>query len=269
LIARGGGVFDHPQLTGEPDPATDAFYEIEVDRVGHHLRNAIPFLIDHCGLAGQSVLEFGSGTAGLSVAMIQSGVRSVHGIEPVAKNSEAARWRVRAFGLEESIRCHHVPDTAHLPFPDQSFDAVVCSSVLQYVPGFPERHALLTEMARVIRPGGRLVVSATGNGLYPAGPHSSRWWSNVFPRRAAGCGHDRGITYWEIRRAIAPLGFRVIPQGRAAVARWKARLAYRRQTTLRKLATTVIGMAAVVLGPITRAHAESFLPYPDLVFQKG
>lgn len=268
-ISRGGGVFDHPRLTGEPNPASREFYENEVGRVEHHSRNAIPFLIDHCGLSNESVLEFGSGTAGLSVAMVQAGVRSVDGVEPVRQNHEAARWRVRAYGLEESIQCHHVPDTSHLPFPDAAFDAVVCSSVLQYIHGFSMRRVLLTEMSRAIRPGGRLIVSATGNGLYPAGPHSSRWWSNLFPKLSTSRGHDRGITFWEMRRALAPLGFRILPQGRAAVARWKGRLPHRQANVLRAFATTAIGAAAVLFGPITRAHAESFLPYPDLVFQKG
>src|SRR5262245_58975457 len=45
--------------------------------VSHHRENTIPFLIGHCGLAGQHVLEVGAGTGALAVAMLQAGVGSV------------------------------------------------------------------------------------------------------------------------------------------------------------------------------------------------
>jgi SAM-dependent methyltransferase len=49
-----------------------------------------------------------------------------------------------------------VGDTLHLPFPDATFDAVLCSEVLEHVtdPG-----AATAELARVLRPGGRFAVS--------------------------------------------------------------------------------------------------------------
>jgi ubiquinone/menaquinone biosynthesis C-methylase UbiE len=47
-------------------------------------------------------------------------------------------------------------DAAVLPFPEASFDAVLCQQGLQY---FPQRTAALQEMARVLVPGGRLALS--------------------------------------------------------------------------------------------------------------
>lgn len=47
-------------------------------------------------------------------------------------------------------------DAANLPFPDSSFDAVVCLEVLEHVPA-PQR--VMNEIARVLRPGGRLWLS--------------------------------------------------------------------------------------------------------------
>ncbi len=43
-----------------------------------------------------------------------------------------------------------------LPFPDADFDLVVCQHGLQYV---PDRAAAVAELRRVLRPGGRVVVS--------------------------------------------------------------------------------------------------------------
>jgi SAM-dependent methyltransferase len=46
---------------------------------------------------------------------------------------------------------------ADLPFPEATFDAVACVSVLEHVAG--ERRAILDSIARVLRPGGRLVLT--------------------------------------------------------------------------------------------------------------
>ena len=45
------------------------------------------------------------------------------------------------------------------PFPDGSFDAVLCQQGLQY---FPDRAAAMKEMARVLAPRGRLSVAVWG-----------------------------------------------------------------------------------------------------------
>ena len=50
-------------------------------------------------------------------------------------------------------------DLAALPFPDQSFDRILCANVLQQVEGHAARRACVAELHRVLRPGGRLVVT--------------------------------------------------------------------------------------------------------------
>ncbi|MGQ0774045.1 MAG: methyltransferase domain-containing protein [Pseudonocardiales bacterium] len=47
-------------------------------------------------------------------------------------------------------------DAAALPFPDGSFDIALCQLALMF---FPDRHAALTEMGRVVRPGGTVAVA--------------------------------------------------------------------------------------------------------------
>jgi len=49
-----------------------------------------------------------------------------------------------------------VGDACTLPFPDDAFDVVICSEVLEHLPTY---ETALDEIARVLRPGGRLGVS--------------------------------------------------------------------------------------------------------------
>jgi ubiquinone/menaquinone biosynthesis C-methylase UbiE len=50
-------------------------------------------------------------------------------------------------------------DAADLPFPDASFDAVLCQMALMF---FPDRAGAITDMARVTRPGGAVAILVPG-----------------------------------------------------------------------------------------------------------
>lgn len=93
------------------------------------------------------ILDLAAGTGASSAEIARSGARVV------ACDLSA--------GMIEVGRNHHPDiefiqgDAMDLPFEDQSFDAVTISYGLRNVPD-PKR--ALEEMARVVRPGGRLVV---------------------------------------------------------------------------------------------------------------
>jgi ubiquinone/menaquinone biosynthesis C-methylase UbiE len=271
LVADGGGVDDRAEspAAGLPRPSP-IFFRDEVMRVEHHRRNTLPFLLEACALGGHRVLEFGAGTAGLSIAMARGGVRHVTGVEPNPTNCETGRWRVHAYGMEDAIELRHVPDTSRLPFAAGAFEAVVCSSVLQYVPQPARRRALLAEMMRVLAPGGLLVVCNSGNGLIPGGPHSTRWWSNLAPERAARRGHPkRGVTWWELRRALASLGAGLVP-GKGALERWRTRVSVAggRPRWTRRALLAGYGLLEAAVCPRAGVPVEALLPYPELAFRK-
>ena len=59
-----------------------------------------------------------------------------------------------------------------LPFPDDRFDVVVCTEMLEHDPRF---WASVPEMARVLRPGGHLLLTARGIG-FPRHDYPADYW---------------------------------------------------------------------------------------------
>lgn len=103
-----------------------------------------------CSRARGDVLEVAVGT-GLNFGHYPPGT-AITGIEWSAPMLERARARAREVGLEADLG---VADAADLPFDDASFDTVVCTLSLCCI---PEDDGALAEAARVLRPGGRLLL---------------------------------------------------------------------------------------------------------------
>lgn len=58
---------------------------------------------------------------------------------------------------EDKKFVHVQADAAHLPFVDGSFDTAVCTKVLEHV---PDPQAVVSEIARVLKPGGYCLLSS-------------------------------------------------------------------------------------------------------------
>ncbi len=73
--------------------------------------------------------------------------------------------------LKSSVPNHVAADLAHLPFADVSFDCVTCGYVLEHL---PEARPGLAELARVMRPGARMLLLTTEDSF--SGAWTSRLW---------------------------------------------------------------------------------------------
>ena len=103
-----------------------------------------------CSQARGEVLEIAVGT-GRNFPFYPEGVR-LSGIELSPKMLDLARRRARELGRDADLR---VGDAHNLPYPDASFDTVVVTLALCTIPD--DRRAL-AEAARVLRPGGQLLL---------------------------------------------------------------------------------------------------------------
>ena len=110
------------------------------------------------GLAieGRDVLDLGCGPGGAAVALAGDlGARRVLGIDVDAGTLERAAETVAAAGLADRITLKLV-EPGPLPLPDGSFDVVFSKDVIAHV---TDKDTLYGEILRVLRPGGRLLLS--------------------------------------------------------------------------------------------------------------
>ncbi|MGW2147049.1 class I SAM-dependent methyltransferase [Nonomuraea bangladeshensis] len=110
-----------------------------------------PAMLELAGdVAGRRILDAGCGAGPLFAALRERGA-VVTGVDASAGMLELARRRL---GADADLR---VVDLAGpLPFPDDTFDDVIASLVLHYLEDWGPT---LAEVRRVLKPGGRLLVS--------------------------------------------------------------------------------------------------------------
>lgn len=116
---------------------------------------ALLALLPEAGLAEQGIgrlLDIGTGTGRL-LELLAPRVRSAIGVDASKAMLALARARLaRALCSQCAVR---LADMYRLPFPDASFDVAVVQMVLHYA---EDPAQVVAEAARVLRPGGRLVV---------------------------------------------------------------------------------------------------------------
>ena len=128
---------------------------------GMHLggQDATQRLLDMCHLGATSkVLDVGCGGGNTACLIAQQYGSRVQGIDISEVMVAKAEQRARRQGLEDMVE-FRVADAFDLPFEDDTFDVVIIESVLTPLPG--DKGKALEEMARVVRPGGRIGANET------------------------------------------------------------------------------------------------------------
>jgi SAM-dependent methyltransferase len=114
--------------------------------------------------AGKRCLDAGCGNGRGAIFVMSHGAAAVDCVDISATNIESTARNLKSFGF--SSFATHLSTLERLPFPDGTFDFVWCNGVIMHA---AQPDACLTELARVLKPGGQcwLYIYGTG-GLY--------WW---------------------------------------------------------------------------------------------
>lgn len=122
-------------------------YAVLAEEIGRWYRERLP--------ESFAVLDVGCGTG--TLAGIVAGANwpaSVVGLDYAPAMCEQAAGKARAAGLDRGAR-FVAGDSEHLPFAEASFDVITCSNSFHH---YPHQQAVITEMRRLLRPGGRLIL---------------------------------------------------------------------------------------------------------------
>lgn len=106
---------------------------------------------------GETVLDVGCGTGTLAIEVQErvGATGRVFGIDPGTQQIARARYKTARRNLPIDFQ---VGVIEHLPFPDQTFDAVLSTIMMHHLGDGLKRQGL-SEIARVLKPGGRLVIA--------------------------------------------------------------------------------------------------------------
>ncbi|MEU6074104.1 class I SAM-dependent methyltransferase [Micromonospora sp. NPDC047074] len=157
-------------------------------------------------VSGRRILDAGCGSGPLSAALRAKGA-VVTGFDVSAAMVDLARQR-----LGEDADLHVADLSAPLPFADAEFDDVVASLVLHYLEDWS---GPLAELRRVLKPGGRLLLSVN----HPAGylveyPEADYFALTKYSEDYVMDGRTVWLTFWHrplhaMADAFAAAGFRI------------------------------------------------------------
>lgn len=164
-----------------------------------------------------SVLDVGCNVGDSLRWLHARGFRTLRGVDINPAAVAVARERLAQLG---DVRIEHASADA-LPLAADSVDLVVCLEVLEHIPT-ELRPAALDEMARVLKPGGRLLITTPHRGWFGwLDPENARFRFPALYRRLSGrvggAGKDAGyagqkhgvvfhhhFTMRELRALLAP-----------------------------------------------------------------
>ncbi|TAG19020.1 MAG: methyltransferase domain-containing protein [Rhodobacterales bacterium] len=118
-------------------------------------------------LAGKAVLDIGCGAGGIDITLVRDHAAGhVCGIDVEDPVLDHARALVDRAGLAHRVGLVKVAP-GPLPFPPGTFDVVFSKDSIVHI---PDKHALMAEVFRVLKPGGRFLASDWLIGTETVGP---------------------------------------------------------------------------------------------------
>jgi demethylmenaquinone methyltransferase / 2-methoxy-6-polyprenyl-1,4-benzoquinol methylase len=148
--------------------------------------------------AHETILDIATGTGDFAIELAKLSPLKITGIDIAEKMLEIGRQKVNHKGLSSKIELMEA-DCENLPFPDNSFD--LASSAFG-VRNFENLNKGLSEMRRVLKPGGRaLILEASEPSNMPFKKLYKAYMSKVCP--AIGGAFSENKAYDYLNRSVA------------------------------------------------------------------
>ena len=155
-------------------------------------------MVGHVVPADGVILDVASGTAGVALQLAARSRAQIVGVDLTEQMLREGQRRVTAAGQRDRIRLT-AGRAEQLPFPDASFDALTFTYLLRYV---QNPQATLAELARVLKPGGRM---ASLEFCVPTGPFwHPAWWAYTRMVLPGGGLLLGGREWYEVGRFLGP-----------------------------------------------------------------
>lgn len=203
---------------------------------------------------GQNILEIGSGSGrhGIRIAQDFSQSRVV-----ITDISEESLNLIRNLAEKLDIRNIEIrkEDVLNLSFPDNEFDVVFCNAVIQYLPNY---EPAISEMIRVLKPGGRIILSTVN------------FWNlpylldrKVLRRRNYHYGQERPFKKSELKKLLLRGGINIIADDGYYLAYGIIRLQY--ISRIFKLIGRITNRLIRVIDPFTKRFISRNFGFEILV----
>jgi ubiquinone/menaquinone biosynthesis C-methylase UbiE len=140
-------------------------------------------LIDNCRIReGMHVLDVGCGVGATASYLVQDRGCTVVGVDITPGMVERSSERAHREGFEDRAE-FKVGDAHDLPLESDTFDAVICESVMTFV---EDKQTAINELVRVTKPGGRV------------GFNEETWLKTPVPQEMIEYSHNT----WEIEHEV-------------------------------------------------------------------
>lgn len=144
------------------------YAEWQYEKGGETIKNYLKFTTPEEMFQNKTVLDIGCGAGGKSLYYASLGAKHVYGVDVLPSYKEESEKLANDLGFADKfsfLAC----DAKKMPYEDDFFDTVIMNDAMEHV-ACPED--VLTEIIRVLKPGGRLYVNFPPYN-HPFGAHLS------------------------------------------------------------------------------------------------